>query len=319
MLRSKLACAGTLPARACLLATFAVLAPLAAQDPAPHTLTDVATAMRALPGVAFKTFEEQDQAMIRRFRRMMPQEARETELSGRTAGELLVASVFDGEHEVVLSGARMIARVADGEWRARRGVTVDGRPLPFLFDPALFFERLADVVESGKDERREETTWREKPWQIVTVTFDEEAARDLVLGGAVPRVGGGMRGAIMIGGPALGGDDPPEITLDVALWIDPQTGLCHRMKASAYEVSDVPDNVHIQIEGDAGEADDAGEKVKELDADGKRIYKGGLPVRAIDSSTSAMHFEVELSAHGATEAPKLDATALARLGATGGK
>jgi hypothetical protein len=306
------------PLALALVAAVSNSAAVAAQDAAASEaqpgIAELATRMGALSGMSFKTLEEQDQAMVRRFRRMMPPGSRETELSGSSAGSWLSASLDDGEHELLFTGGRMIARLAEGEWRPRRGVTVTGKPLPFIFEPQVFFARLAGAAAAAKDARSESTTWREKPWNLVTVSFDEDAARDLLLGGALPRVGGGHGGPIMIGAPGMGNDEPPELTLDLAFWIDPTTGLCHRIKASAYETSTMPDNMRIEFQGAEGLEEEEDAKVEEFGADGKRIYKGGLPVRAVDGSTSAVHFEVEFGALGATEQPQLDAAARALLG-----
>ncbi len=323
MSKSRLSRAGAVPVFLSLFCGALSTGTSRGQDaPALPDLATVCAKMRALPGVTWKTFEEQDQAMMRRFRAMMPAAARETEVSGTAAGDWLSARLFDGEHEVVFLGNRMIARTAEGEWRPRSGVTSNGTPLPFVFDPARFFDRLAGCCADGKDLRTEDSTWREKPWRVVTISLSDDAARDLVLGGGVPRLGGGMRGAIMLGGPGggAGADEDPEIMVDLALWLDPQTGLCHRVKASAYEESAMPGNVHIEFGGAEVADDDAkAEKPVEFDAEGKRIYKGGLPVREVGESTSTMSFEVVLSEHGTTAAPKLDAMGQALLGVTGGK
>ncbi|MFO1050994.1 MAG: hypothetical protein U1F36_02115 [Planctomycetota bacterium] len=303
------------------LALFAALA--AGQDDAAaapkktNPFAEVASKMQALGSLSFKSFEEQDAAMTRRFAKMMPASARETEVNGSRVGDLLGAKLGEDEQEVVIRGERMVARESGGKWLPRRGVDALGTGLPFLFDPAVFFDRLAEVGGDGADLREENTKWREKDCRVITATFTGEAACDLVLGGGLPNVRS-MGGMIMLGGGnAHGSADLPELTVDVALWIDTSTGLCNRIKASAYQESEVPGNVQFQVNGaDAGD-DQPEEKVQERDADGKRIYKSGLPVRGVDSSTSAMHFEVTFSKHGATDAPELDDTARKLLGVAG--
>lgn len=298
-----------------LVPLLLVAAPRAQEDAAAPDLATVCAKMQALSGVGFQSYEEQDSAMTRRFKNMMPAAARETEVSGRRAGPWLVADITDGEQELVLHGSRMIARESGGSWCPRRNVDVFGAPLPFVFDPALFFERIASVGENAGEIRTQAARWREGDYQILELTLTGEAARSVVLGGGVPATRG-MGGAIMIGGPGggLGQADVPEMTVDLAMWIDPSTGLCHRMKASSYQESSTPQGMRFEIQGaDLGDENDA-EKINEFDAEGNRLYRNGLPVRAVDESTSAMHFDVELRDHGQAAAPELDDGARQLLG-----
>ncbi|MGE0142372.1 MAG: hypothetical protein AB7I19_03855 [Planctomycetota bacterium] len=278
------------------------------------SLAKTCAQMQDLVSLKFETVEDQDAAMMRRFRHMMPDAAKEKELAGRVVEGSTWLDLSDSDQEVVVAHGRAIAREIGGAWRPRRGLDAFGKPLPFVFDPQMFFERLHAASAAGKDVRTENATWRGAEYTVHTLTLDEDAARDFVLGGAVPAPQS-MGGAMMIGGNVMGGGDLPELLVDVAVWIDAKSGLCHRVKVNVQQDSNLPDNVRFEFQGAEG-LDDApeAEDVTEFDADGKRIYRHGLPVRKLEESVSAMRFEARLSEHGTAAKLDLDDEARALLG-----
>jgi hypothetical protein len=307
------------PLLSLLLSTLLWIGTLAAQSPEPAgqpatSLAKTCAQMQELVSLKFETIEDQDAAMMRRFRHMMPDAAREKELLGRVVEGTTWLDLSESDQEVVVANGRAIAREIGGAWRPRRGLDAFGKPLPFVFDPTVFFERLHAASAAGKDARTENATWRGADYAVHTLTLDEDAARDFVLGGAVPAPQS-MGGALMIGGNEMGGGDLPELLVDVAVWIDAKSGLCHRVKVNVHQESNLPGNVRFEVQGAEG-LDDApeAEDVTEFDADGKRIYRHGLPVRKLEESVSAMRFEAHLSEHGTAAKLDLDDEARALLG-----
>jgi hypothetical protein len=292
---------------------------LAQTDPAPdagEVVTKACEKMRLLPGVKWQTTEKQDSALTRRFAGRVGGN-QEVEIDGRSSAGVVQATLNDGDDEIVRRGDRMLARNAGGAWKLRSGVLAEGAPLPFVFDAERFFERLGALPAAERKVLQSTTeTFRDREYRVLSFTLGDEAAREFVFAGCVPAVG--MR-VPLFGGLPFGGNAqaaPPEMLLDIALYVDPETGLVHRARTRAAQEGGIGGgNVQIQVAGAGfGDQDEEHEEeVKEFDDQGNRRYERGLPVRKIGKSTSVMDFDVRFSEHGKTFAPELDAPSRALL------
>ncbi len=291
--------------------TLALALALPAQEDASTELQpdDVVLAacakMKTLAGGAFSSFEAQDSAMMRRFRGRMPGGAGEIEVDGKWCSDVLQGSLNFGADEVVLHGGRMVARSDDGDWKPRHDTLATGAKLPFILDPVRFFEILSQ--QDCEVLRTENTTYRKQEMVIYSVTLTGDAAADFSLSGAVPTISAGGF-VVSIGGGGGGGPSGiPETTIDLALYITPEDNLVHRIRIKEYQESNTPGNVQIQMAGmDNEEEEEEPEEVEELDAEGNRIYKKGMPVRELTDQLSAMEFDVRFKAHGKPFVADLD-------------
>lgn len=273
-------------------------------------LSRALTQMAALPGVAFKTIEASDQAMTRRFRDAVGGDA-EIEVSGSCCEGLIQASLNYDADEVITHAGRTVARASEGEWKPRHGVLAGGQPMPFVFDPELFFEVLSALpAEALQVERTEQTTYKDMDLVILTLTLDGKTAREFGMTGALPRIPSPMF--------RMGGMDAampqPEVTTDIAIFVDPKTALIHRIRCKSYEESQMMAQVQFKVAGAGGQEVDVEENsdtddTEETDAQGNRIYKKGLPVRKLGEGTSLLDFDIAFADHGKKFTPALDANA----------
>ncbi len=263
--------------------------------------------MASVTGVQLKTLEVHDNAMLRQFRAHMAGGigiGEDIEVEGTWCQGVLAATAGNGD-EVVRCRGRTVARV-DGEWKLRGATLPNGGAMPFLFDPQLFFEWLAALrPEALAVAHAEEGKRGDVAVRVLSATLEGDAARDLLLAGVFPAVGGGGP-MIMLGGGAAASQG--DVTVDLAMHVDPDSALVHRVRVKAYEES--PFAGHVQIAGGGGDEKDEGadeeKDVRETDAQGNRIYKGGLPVRKLGDSLSMVDFDVTLSKHDQTFAVDLD-------------
>jgi hypothetical protein len=303
-----------------LLASSFLALTAAAQDEASATKTKsplerACDKMQSLGGVAFSTIESQDNALTRQIRGQLPGAMGDTEVAGKWSGNVLQASLNVDQDEVVIHGGRMIARTVGGPWRLRQNALANGGQLPFVFDPQRFFSFLGGLPASERKVVHEEkTTYRQQELTVYTITLEGDAAVDCNFNGAAPSVSGGGR-MMMIGLPGMGDDNPPELTVDVAIWVDPTTDLVHRIKVKSYQENAMPAGIQVRIGGPDG-AEEVEPPVEDpaADAGGAPAFKQGLPVRKVGGNTSAMEFEVRFTDHGKTQAPPLDEGARRMIG-----
>ena len=288
------------------LAVFSLAAPTHAQnehDPQAG-FTKACEKMRKLASVEFASLEIQTNNITKQVG------SQDIEVEGTWSAGVVQANLNLGEDQVIISNGRLVTRREDGAWKLRRNALTNGEPVPFVLDPKLFFDLLVRIPD---DSRRvlhnESTTYRGRELEIYSISLAEEAARDFALGGALPPISAGMSGMMLRFG--RGSSSAPDITLDLAFYVDPETNLIHRIKAKAYQASSMG-NVQFRIAG-AGGAINAGvgdeeeeEQVEEIDDAGNPQYKKGLRVRKIDDSMSVMEFDVRLSEHGKSFALALD-------------
>jgi hypothetical protein len=295
----------SVPAVALSLLTEAVAQDGAAQAQRVRAALDK---MSKLSAVAFKTTESQDSAMMRSMPTGMG--GQETEVAGRLAQGVLQAKVDDDE--VLLYRGRQVART-DAGWKLRARSLANGAPLPFVFDPQAFAEVLNTLPDEALVVAHQETgDFRGKPVVIYSLTLSGTHARELNLTGVTPRVRG-MPIFTLGGNRSIGGDDPPETKMDIALFVEPETNLVHRVRVKSYEESNLPDNVIVRVAGPGGEEQELGgeeegaaEAAAKPEAAGATVFQKGLPKRKLGKKTSVMEFDAALSEHGEAKAPALD-------------
>ena len=296
-----------LPALA-LIAPLAT-APLAAQEQGANHDTLLAQAcekMATLNGVGFRTLEAQDNAMMRQFRSQMPVgDDEEVEVEGKWSGGVLQASVNFDEDQVIRYAGRTITR-GEARWKLRADTLASGVPMPFMLDPRLLFDVVNTLPADALKVRNAETArYRGQDVVILGVTLTDNEAGEVHLSGAIPKASGGPRIMMRLGG-GMGGMPADETTIDMAFYVDAESGLVHRVRAMVYHKSGMAGS--ISIAGGIGGGDEEIEEeepLEERDADGNRIYKKGLPVRNLEDDVSLVDFDVSFSDHGKTFAVEL--------------
>lgn len=267
-----------------------------------------------LDSMSFKSVESQDDAI----RRRMPIGAAEdTQVSGTWSQGTIHASIGFDEDQVVLANGRLLARKTDGDWKLRRACLVDGQPLPFVTDPGLMFAVLANLPAAAfKVTNAEEGKIKDTAVITYGFTLEGEVAEDLALCGIVPRAtGGGMM--LMIGGGGGGGMSmpKPDVTLDLAVSVDAETGYVARVHCKAYTKSEMPGNVQVRFAGaDGVDMEEAAEEPEPAVEDAAMQFRSGLPKRHLGKDTSLTDFDVTLSRHGTAKLPELSEASRKLLG-----
>lgn len=288
----------------------AVPAPAATEQPIPapgspeaaQLLDKGIEKMLAIGRGAFRTHEDQDNAMVRGAG--LPFGNDGTDVEGGWHQDLVWGET--GADKYVKNGGRMVVR-ADGAWKLRASKLASGAPAPFTLDPVLLFS----VVRALSPEHRKvvQTATADvagKKATVLTISIDGDAANDFVATGAVPAPGGG--GFMILGG--LGGMPQPEIesAVHLAFFVDPANGDVLRVAAKVYETNPMFGNVQIQV-GGGGEESDDDEKEEEAAKDkesAKPEWKGGLPTKKPAKDESVMTFRADFSKLGLADAPELD-------------
>lgn len=297
-------------------------APTPQQIDATTLLTKAIKKMSSLNSVRFKTTEIQDAASTRQIMKQMAGlgggmflGAEDKVVRGALSDGILHAKTNDGDDEVAVYRGRIVAR-SDSEWKLRRNRLYDGSPMPLLLDPQLFFEALAQVPKSELKVRRidhQDTT--RGPRIVLSITLRDDAANDFALAGTLPAMAtgfGGMFAKLGAMGVAAGG--PPDMTVDLALVVDPNTALVHKVRTASYQAGGLPGGRVVLggapggFGGEEDEDEDEEQVVKTRDAQGNRLYKRGLPVRKLKDSLSKMQFKISFTKHGQPYVFELDAT-----------
>lgn len=317
------------------LSTFALIlltgGTLVAQEPQPEPpqidpdalLQKAIHKMASLHSVRFKTVEAQDAASTRQIMKqvagmgggMLGGGSQDKVVRGAFRDGILHAKMNDGDDEAVFYRGRMVAR-SDSEWKLRRNRLYGGAPMPFVLDPQLFFEALAQVPKSSiliKKVDHQETTRGKRV--VLSFSLKGEAANDFGLAGTLPPVAKGFGGMVVKLG-ALGGagGGEPDLTIDLAVTVDPATALVHRVRSATYQEGGMPGGGRVVIGGgggglgddDEGDEEEEEEQVKTHDAQGNRLYKRGLPVRKLKDSLSKMEFDISFTKHGQPYVFELD-------------
>ena len=158
---------------------------------------------------------------------------------------------------------------------------------------------------------------------VLSLTLRGNAANDFALAGTLPAMAKGFGGMIAKLGAMGGGGGLPELTVDLALVVDPSTALVHRVRSAAYQETGGFPGGRVVLGGapggfgddddddedeDEDDEEDDEDEVKTRDAQGNRLYKRGLPVRKLRDSLSKMRFNISFTKHGQPYVFELDAT-----------
>ncbi len=302
-------------AAAALTATAPAQTPAAAEQAPPLPQANSAEA-RALVSACldklvaygrgrFATTEAQDQAMLRNAG--LPFGSQETTVDGGWHREVIWAEA-DGR-EYVLANGRMLAKV-DGDWRLRRGKLSGGLPAPFTFDPSYLVAAWKQLPEAARGVVHVEAAeLKGKQCAVLTCKLDGDDALEFADAGAVPDVGGGFGGVVMLGG--LGGvamEPPrPDFETYVAFFVDPAGGDLLRLAVKSYQTDEMMGGVAIQIGGAGGieQVEEEDEEEEEEAEAGPVQWRRGFPRIKPKKDQSVLTFRVDFRDLGLAEPPSL--------------
>ena len=261
----------------------------------------------------FTTTEGQDSAMFRNAG--LPIGAQEVEISGGWDRSLVWAE-SDGRDYVTANG-RMLAKV-ENEWRLRRGKLAGGIAAPFTLDPDYLVAAIKQLPKASSNVVHVEAgKLRGKAMVLLTIKLDDEVALEFSDCGAVPDVGGGLGGIMMIGGMGMGMEPPrPELETYVVFYIDSESGDLARMTVKTYSTEEMMGQIQIGGAGGGfggGFGRDEEEEEEEEDQTGPVKWKRGLPRIKPAKDQSVMTFRADFKKLGLAEAPKLDERSKALL------
>jgi hypothetical protein len=244
---------------------------------------------------------------------------------GKTTGSWhqgLVHVQFDGDtgDELLVAGPRTLAKANDKDWMLRRGRFADGNVVDFVPDPALLLEQLAAwdlaIVQ------RSVGSLDDRPMEFLTVALSADQVAEAVWCGALPNAllaGSGMNPFAVLIAARNGGARPPAATptstVDLAVALDPATGLVHQLQFRSWTKQDQnamggrvvmvrAGGGGVQVGGDDEQGDEEGDEKAAAAAAGPIQYENGLPVRPRKKVT-VMDFTVRLSEHGKAKFPAL--------------
>lgn len=296
-------------------------------DPLVQARTRVRTALEKTAATADTAFRA---SWAPNQRKQDAQKVQAIMLSGSNEGTIggswhpgLVSCKFDGDQadELLVAGRRTLARAKDQEWTLRRGRFADGNTLDFVPDPDLLLEQLAtwDLAVV----RREVGSLDDRPMEIVTVALSPDQVGAAVWSGLVPGALAGSNSlnafAMLLAarkGGARPAATPPASTVDLAITLDPATGLVHQLQFRSWTKQDARQGNMVIAQGggvvqvaQGGQGDAQEEEPAEGEA-GKAPapmqYENGLPVRP-RAKQSVMDYTVRFSEHGKRAAPTLSA------------
>ena len=283
--------------------------PVAVQGPVlPKANSDEARALmaKALDKTAehargnFSTMESQDNAMLRNAG--LPIGAQEVEISGGWDGNLIWAE-SDGRDYLMANG-RMLAKV-EGGWRVRRGKLAGGIKAPFTLDPNYLITALQQLPKAASNVMHVEAgKLRGKAMILLTIALTDKVALEFSDCGAVPDIGGGFGGMMVLGG--MGIEPPrPELETYVVVYIDAQSSEIARVSVKTYSTDEMMGQ--IRIDGAGGGFGGNEEQVEEeVDENAPVKWKRGLPRIKPAKDQSVMTFRADFKKLGAAEAPELD-------------
>lgn len=250
----------------------------------------------------FSTSESQDQAMLRNAG--LPAGATDVEVNGGWHRHVVWGEA-DGREYVTANG-RMMAKV-DGKWRLRRDKLSGGAKAPFTLDPGYLVTILKQRSEAAtKIVHVEPGKLRGKAMTLLTMKFDGDDALEFADAGAVPGVGGGFGGIMIMGG--MAGMEPPRPELEtyLVLYVDAESGDLARIKVKTYSTDEMMGRIQIAGGGGFGGDEEEEEEEEEVDANGEVKWKRGLPRIKPAKDQSVMNFRVDFRKLGLAEMPELD-------------
>ncbi|MEZ5962363.1 MAG: hypothetical protein R3F56_00830 [Planctomycetota bacterium] len=300
---------------AVLLASVLVAAQDSNDARARDALRAALTKTSKVEAIAFKSLETQDDALRRRL--PIGGESEDTQVTGTVTGDVLAASIGFDDDNIVAARGRMLARRGDGEWKLRRSCLADGRPLPFVADPRLLVETLANLPDDALQVTHVESgTVKDAEVRIYGFTVSGRVADELGLTGALPRATGGHM-MMIFGGGGLAEPPRPEVSIDLAVSVDAESGYVVRVRSRSYTKSQLPGNVQVRFAGADGTELAEEEEVEAetpADKDAPLQFRKGLPQRHLGKDTSLIEFDLALSRHGEAKAPAVSEAGRKLLG-----
>ena len=225
---------------------------------------------------------------------------------------------FDGDEgdELLLAGARMLARDDNHDWCRRRGHFADGNKLDYVPDPQALMQQLGQwplaVTKRGAG------SFDDRPVEVLSVTLTGEQVAELFYAGSLPQAlqygrnvfGNAVQIAIGGGGGGRQAPPAPNLTVDLAISLDPGTGQIFEIRGNAWAEKNGNGNGvfvfragNVQI-GGADDEEEEEEEEEEAEQDGPLEYKDGLPKRS-KKKFSCSGFSLQLSQHGQAPKPAL--------------
>lgn len=244
-----------------------------------------------------------------------------------TCHQVLRTCKFEGDNgdELVVAGARTIAKDANTGWTLRAGRFADGNSIDFLPDPALLLDQLAawDLAVV----HREVGSLDDRPVEIVTVTLSAAQTAQAVYAGLIPdslAANAGFGGMVFqMGGAGNAGPraapPAPDATVDLAITFDPSTSLVQQVQFRSWMKQDGGGRVirgaggaiavravaGFQVGGQGGQEEEEEEEKPDATKPAQPMqYEGGLPVRP-RKKTTVVDYTVRLREHGTAKAPGL--------------
>jgi hypothetical protein len=277
--------------------------------PAEQTLRAALAKTRKV-ALSFRSRETHDVALLRN----LPIAGEpEVIVVGTVHGNTVRASLDDDE--VLFAAGRMVARSGNGAWQLRRRCLVDGRPLPFIFDPHALCHVLGRLPVGALTPAQSASSQSNgKDFVTHVLHFVGTQAQEFVWSGALPGADGGRVRVVsdQTGAPA----GKTEIELDLALTVDVTAGVVVRVQSRIYSKEALPTNVALRFAGaPSGQrtgADDSDAQTRAAHEAGLHV-RDGLPERKVGAHTSVVTFDVTLSEHGTARPIEISAAVRALL------
>lgn len=226
---------------------------------------------------------------------------------------------FDNENkdELLLVGARTLAKDAQRAWCRRRGHFADGTISTVVPEPQALLQLLGAWPLSVT--RRDAGAVADRAVEVVSVTLNKEQARELFWSGSLPlalMAGGSPRlhVDVGVGQRARPATIAPDLTLDLAIALDPGTGTVYQVRGNVWidtsakgrvrVFGGVPTtNLQIDLEPLGGDVEDDDDDTSPA---GPLQYEDGLPQRSL-KKLACTTFTLRLRDHGAAPRPELSA------------
>jgi hypothetical protein len=261
----------------------------------------------------FASSEGQDQAMLRQAG--LPFGPEDTEVDGGWHRDVVWGDA-DGR-EFVRANGRMLAKV-DGDWRLRRDKLSGGVKVPFTADPAYLLTVLKRLPKAARAvEHVEAGKLKGKQCAILTCKLTGDAALEFADSGAIPDVGGGFGGMIVMGGMgALGGEPPrPDFETWLAFFVDRDSGDLLRFAVKSFQTDEMMGNIAVQVAGAGGVVEEVEEEEEEEAENAPIKWKRGFPNIKPKKDQSVLDYRLDFKDLGLAEPPTLadDLKALLRL------
>ncbi|MEZ5962280.1 MAG: hypothetical protein R3F56_00410 [Planctomycetota bacterium] len=237
--------------------------------------------------------------------------AKPVRTTGAQEAGCLYVVLPDDAGEVLRAGRRSLARIKKGKWVRRFDLDAEGAPLPFLFEPEIFFPAVLDTDLEYL--RAEVGTLDDRPVEILTAHAEGEHARALTWSGALPAGEQAMMGVFRIGGGRVV-RPKAEQEVDLAFFVDPASKRLLKIAMQLY--SKAPGGAAGVFVAVGGAAQEEEPEEPEVDEKAPLRFEHGLPVRSrrIADGWLKVTFEVTFTEHDVARIDALDGAASAALG-----